>query len=205
MQWPSNHARVAAPNAVGTDKRSLIIRYSRIAYDLVTKPQDIVIALKLSLASSRPSYAGLAKSLGMSAAEVHAGVRRLVTARLLDPEFKQVNREALGKFLVHGVPHAFPAHLSEVTRGMPTAWAAPAMEGMVDASGQIPPVWPDPEGRVQGAGVEPLYRSVPLAARMDGALYDLLTLVDGIRIGRARERRVAERELFKRLKVHVAA
>jgi hypothetical protein len=30
-------------------------------------------------------------------------------------------------------------------------------------------------------------------------------LVDAIRIGRARERRVAERELFKRLKVHVAA
>lgn len=168
----------------------------------MTKPQDVAIALKLSLASSRPSYAELAKTLGMSAAEVHAGVRRLVKARLVDADSKQVNREALAKFLVHGVPHAFPAHLSEVTRGMPTAWAAPAMAGKFEAGGQLPPVWPDPEGRVQGAGVEPLYRSVPLAARNDGALYDLLTLVDAIRIGRARERRVAERELFKRLKVH---
>jgi DNA-binding Lrp family transcriptional regulator len=172
----------------------------------MTKPQDIPIALKLSLVSCRPSYAELAKSLGMSAAEVHAGIRRLVKAQLVDAESKQVNREALAKFLVHGVPHAFPAHLSEVTRGMPTAWAAPAMAGRIESGGQLPPVWPDPEGRVQGAGVEPLYRSVPLAARNDGALYDLLTLVDAVRIGRTRERRIAERELFKRLKVrHVAA
>ncbi len=171
----------------------------------MTKPQDVAIALKLSLASSRPSYAKLAKSLGMSAAEVHAGVLRLVKARLVDPDSQQVNREALAKFLVHGVPHAFPAHLSEVTRGMPTAWAGPAMAGNFEASGQIPPVWPDPNGRVQGAGVEPLYRSVPFAARTDDALYDLLSLVDAIRIGRARERRFAERELFKRLKIHVGA
>jgi hypothetical protein len=173
--------------------------------EVVTKPQDIVIALKLSLVSSRPSYAELAQSLGMSAAEVHAGVGRLVTARLVDPESKQVHREALGKFLVHGVPHAFPAHLSGVTRGMPTAWAAPALAGKFEAGGQIPPVWPDPEGRVEGAGVEPLYRSVPLAARNDSGLYDLLTLVDAIRIGRARERRAAEGELLKRLKSDVAA
>lgn len=141
----------------------------------------------------------------MSAAEVHAGVGRLVKARLVEAGTYRVNSDILAKFLEHGVPHAFPAEMSEVTRGMVTAWAAPAMAGKFESGDQLPPVWPDPDGRVQGVGVTPLYRSVPFAARQDGALYDLLSLVDAIRIGRARERRAAVVELSKRLKSHVAA
>jgi hypothetical protein len=139
----------------------------------------------------------------MSASEVHAAVRRLGDAHLLDPETKKVRREALRNFLVHGVPYAYPASPREITRGMPTGWAAPAMSGNLSAPEQIPPVWPDPEGQVQGAAVQPLYRSVPHAARGDRALYDLLALVDALRFGRARERNFAEREISHRL--HVAA
>ena len=88
---------------------------------------------------------------------------------------------------------------------MPTAWAAPVLSGKISASEQIPPVWPDPEGSVQGASVQPLYVSVPGAARRDPALYDLLALVDAVRIGRARERNLAEKEISHRLDAHVAA
>ena len=172
---------------------------------MFTKPQDIVVALKLCLGLVQQSYADLGRSLGMSASEVHAAVRRLAEARLLDPETKEVRREALLNFLVHGVPFAFPANPKEVTRGMPTAWAAPAMSGKFSASEQIPPVWPDPDGRVQGAAVQPLYASVPGAARRDPALYDLLALVDAMRIGRARERNLAEKEIAQRLNVHATA
>lgn len=172
---------------------------------MFTKPQDIVVALKLSLGKPRPSYAELADELGMSASEVHAAVRRLGEAQLLDPQTKEIRREALGKFLVHGVPHAFPARPKEVTRGMPTAWAAPAMVRKFSASEQMPPVWPDPEGKVQGAAVRPLYSSVPHAARRDPELYDLLALVDALRLGRARERTLAEKEITARLNRHVAA
>ena len=52
---------------------------------------------------------------------------------------------------------------------------------------------------VRGAAVEPLYRSVPQAARLDSALYELLALVDAIRIGRARARKLAESMLRSRL------
>lgn len=141
----------------------------------------------------------------MSASEVHAAVRRLGEANLLDPESKEIRREALRNFLVHGVPYAFPASPKEVTRGMPTAWAAPVLSGKISASEQIPPVWPDPDGNVQGAAVQPLYGSVPGAARRDAALYDLLALVDALRIGRARERSFAEEEITRRLNAHVAA
>jgi len=172
---------------------------------MLTKPQDIVVALKLCLGAASQSYADLGQSLGMSASEVHAAVRRLIDARLVDSATKEVRREALCDFLVHGVPFAFPAHAQEVTRGMPTAWAAPVMADKLNAAEQIPPVWPDPNGKMQGASVRPLYASVPGAARRDPALYDLLALVDALRIGRARERNIAEKEISNRLKAHVSA
>lgn len=171
---------------------------------MFTKPQDVVVALKLCLGGARRSYAEMGQQLGMSASEVHAAVHRLGDARLVDPDTQDVRREAFRNFLVHGVPYAFPASPKEVTRGMPTAWAAPVLSGKLSASEQIPPVWPDPEGSVQGASVQPLYSSVPGAARRDPALYDLLALVDALRIGRARERNLAEKEITDRLNAHVA-
>lgn len=166
---------------------------------MFTKPQDVLVALKLSLGDTGRSYADLGADLGMSASEVHAAVRRLGEARLTEPESRNIRREALRNFLVHGVPYVFPARPKEVTRGMPTAWAAPVLAGKVRADDQLRPVWPDPEGRVQGAAVRPLYASAPQAARRDPALYDLLALVDALRLGRARERALAEKELTKRL------
>ena len=170
-----------------------------------TKPQDIVVALKFCLEGARQSYAELSQDLGMSASEVHAAVRRLGEARLLDPETKTIRRDTFCNFLVHGVPHSFPASPKEITRGMATAWAAPVMADKINASGQIPPVWPDPDGQVEGAAVQPLYRSVPRAARRDAGLYDLLALVDALRIGRARERSLAEQEITQRLNNHTTA
>lgn len=172
---------------------------------MVTKPQDVVVALKLCLHGARQSYADLGKELGMSASEVHAAVVRLGDARLIDPETKEIRRETLRNFLVHGVPHSFPAKTKEMTRGMPTAWAAPALSNRFGHSEQLPPVWADPEGRIQGMSVQPLYRSVPGAARRDPELYDLLALVDTLRIGRARERNMAEQEISQRLSIHATA
>ena len=172
---------------------------------MITKPQDILVALKLAMRGVESSYADLGKELGLSASEVHAAVRRLKDARLLDPETKRVRLEAFRNFLVHGVPYAFPASPKQVTRGMPTAWAAPALAGKFNASDQMPPVWPDPAGLVQGSAIKPLYPSVPDAARRDPELYGLLALVDALRIGRARERALAEKEIGERLERYAAA
>jgi hypothetical protein len=146
----------------------------------------------------------LGKDLGMSASEVHAAVRRLKDARLLDPDTKRVRLEAFRNFLVHGVPYAFPASPKQLTRGMPTAWAAPALADKINPSEQMPPVWPDPDGLVQGSAIKPLYSSVPDAAKRDPELYGLLALVDALRIGRARERALAEKEIDERLNRYAA-
>ncbi len=166
-----------------------------------TKPQDIVVALRLCRGGS-PVYAELGKDLGMSASEVHASVRRVQNVRLVEVANRHVRQGALKLFLVHGVPFAFPAALGSVTRGIPTAWAAPVTEGRFDGKGQLQPVWPDAEGVVQGLAVKPLYSSVPHAVRADKYLYDLLALVDCLRIGRARERQWAEQEISRRLATH---
>ncbi len=162
------------------------------------KGQDIVVILKLAISGPARSFADLGKSVGLSASEAHSAVKRLIEARLLDQDQKRVNRKALRNFLVHGIPYVFPVSLKEATRGKPTAWAAPVMAGSV-LSNDLPPVWPDPEGEVRGQAVKPIYDSVLLAAKNDPKLYELLALVDAVRLGRARERAMAEAELDKRL------
>lgn len=168
------------------------------------RPQDVLILLKLGAhPGERFAQVVLARELGMSAGEISGGIGRAVKARLANRSPDQgvtPLHAALQEFLIHGVRYAFPAEEKAMTRGMPTAWAAPPLvDRLLAATDAPPPVWPDPHGEVRGAAVEPLYRSVPQAARLDRALYELLTLVDAIRIGRARERKLAESILRSRL------
>lgn len=166
----------------------------------MTKPQDVVVALKLALAAGNEAFATLAAQLGMSASEVHAAVGRLTDARLVESDSRKLRRKPLVEFLLFGVPYAFPARIGEMTRGIPTAWAAPVMARSLADSGSEIPVWPEPDGTRKGLAVEPLYRSVPGAAKADPALYELLALVDAVRLGRARERALAANELGHRLR-----
>jgi hypothetical protein len=57
--------------------------------------------------------------------------------------------------------------------------------------GKIDYVWPFPEGKSRGQAIKPIYKSVPLAAQNDPALYTLLALADALRVGLARERKIA--------------
>ena len=164
------------------------------------KPQDVVVLLKLALQEDeRWSYTSLAASLGMSPSEVHAAVRRAIRAGLMNAEHRRPNRAALEELLVHGVKYVFAAERGGVTRGIPTAHAAPALAGEFVQDDELPPVWPDPEGTVRGETLEPLYPSVPRAVRGDDRLYAGLALVDALRIGRARERKVAAERLHRLL------
>ncbi|MDQ8196446.1 hypothetical protein QEH59_18600 [Coraliomargarita sp. SDUM461004] len=169
------------------------------------KPQDIIVALNMCQSAPFSSYAEKALALGMSASEVHAAERRLVESRLLNPMDKSIQKKAFLNFLVHGVPYAFAVAPKEMTRGMPTAWAAPALANQFAGSNQPIPVWPDPNGDMQGVAIKPLYRSAPQAARNNPELYELLALVDALRTGRARERKLAEKLLEEKLKRHATA
>jgi hypothetical protein len=110
------------------------------------------------------------------------------------------NISALEEFLIHGLKYAFPAEHGDVTRGIPTSYAAEPLKSEIAVSNDLPPVWPWSEGDTRGVGLEPLYKKVPQAALRDSELYVLLALVDAIRDGRARERKIAEHDLVHRLR-----
>ena len=165
---------------------------------MIAKSLDIFVILKLLLGEGGETYAQLSKELGMSASEIHAAVRRGIEAGLIEPSSRKPLRRPLEEYLVHGVRYAFPARPGPPARGMPTAHAAPPLSSLIH-SDDLPPVWPDPEGNSKGYALEPLYSSAPKAAKNDQKLYEVLALVDAIRSGRARERKLAEEELKKRL------
>jgi hypothetical protein len=164
-------------------------------------PQDVVVLAKLvSTGGTRPVIAQLASDLFLSPSQVHASLKRLERAHLADAESGRPTLRAVEEFLVHAVKYVFPAQRGDTTRGLATAYAAPPLNAQIVGSSDPPPVWPDPEGEVRGVGFEPLCKSVPKAARRDRVLYELLALVDALRDGRARERRIAARELSTRLR-----
>ena len=150
------------------------------------KPQDVCILLKIVALDGAPwSYSQLAYELGMSASEVHAGVKRASQACLLRLQegWGTPDAAALEEFLVHGLKYAFPPVRGGLTRGIPTSRAAPPLNRAALHSAEPPPVWPDEKGEVRGYGFSPLYKSVPFAVRRDARLYELLALVDAIRSG----------------------
>jgi hypothetical protein len=169
------------------------------------RPQDVLVAVKLALAppQTRPTYPELAAALEMSLSEVHGAVKRATAAGLVDSN-RRANRVALLDFLVQGLKSAFVPKRGPLTRGMPTAHGAPPLDQIVGLGAEPPPVWPDPDGTVRGESFEPLYRSVPKAAKKDPKLYEALCLIDALRGGRPRDRALAE-EYLRRLMLPASA
>lgn len=153
------------------------------------RPGDLATALHLE---HRPDalYGRVADALGMSLSAAHRSVQRLQLAGLLLPGSRRVNRSGLIEFLVHGARYAFPPTLGPEVRGVPTAGALPALrKDLPEGSGAV---WPSAEGRSRGPALTPLYGGAPGAALRDERLHHLLALVDVLRIGQARERRIGE-------------
>lgn len=164
------------------------------------KPQDIVLLLKL-VANPDKSFRimDLANELGISTAEISDGFYRLEKAMLVSPNDRKPLRENALEFLLHGLKYVFPVKLEAVSRGIPTAHSAEPLSKKIKSSVDDQYIWPYAEGEVRGHSIEPLYHSVPEACLKDENLYELLALCDGVRIGRARERVLAEKELEQRL------
>lgn len=168
------------------------------------KPQDVVVLVKLCgyRSASRPPYAVIAADLAMSQSEINACVKRLKSAKLLhDKELGELPiLAAVEEFLIHGVKYAFPVKHGHLVRGMPTSYAAEPLSKVIAAGDDPVPVWPDPLGEKRGLSLLPLYRSVPDAARRDPVLYARLAMLDAIRDGGARERKLAETKLLESLR-----
>ncbi len=133
----------------------------------------------------------------MSPSTAQQSVERLQEAGLLRPESRSVNRHALVEFLEHGVRYTFPAQLHFSARGVPTAYSGPPLARDILSDDAI--VWPDLEGNAVGQSMTPLYPNAVKLPHTCPSLYELLSLVDAIRMGRVRERAMAVKKLKERL------
>ena len=163
------------------------------------KGQDIVLLLYLVGDSDRGSTQFLAGQLGLSAATTHRAIHNLADAGLYDQRRRRVPEAAAEEFLIHGVKYVFPPRRGSETRGVPAAWAASPLVTQLADDG-LPPVWPHPAGDRRGIALEPLHSVVPELALRDERLWERLALVDAIRAGDARIRRLAEQALIDRLR-----
>lgn len=154
------------------------------------KPLDIVVGLKAHLWGDVGtwSYERLAGALEISASQAHTSLRRLEGSGLYRASDRSLRTHAFTLFATHGIPFVFPAELGGQAFGMPTAHAAPPLRGQLSFAESY--VWPGPAG-VIGRAVPPLHPAAPTAAAADPTLYAALSLVDALRVGRARERRLA--------------
>lgn len=162
------------------------------------KPQDILILLKIVVLGKQSWFHHtIAQELGISQSEVSQSLNRSRYAGLIDASRKKVNKLAFTEFLLHGVAYAFPQQPGAIVRGVLTAHAAAPLNQIIKSDEKY--VWPYAKGLERGQAIEPLYNTVVAATLADKELYELLTLVDAIRVGRIREKEIAKKELEKRI------
>jgi hypothetical protein len=185
------------------------------------KSQDIVILLKLISLQEQEQEQGVERirleaqgddpysvrnleaSLGISKTEVNESIKRSLASGIASKDRElgrpRPSRRNLFNFIVHGLKFIFPAKPGSMQRGIPTAFAAPMLEGLLVSAGNYIYVWPHPSAHEMGQSVEPLFKSVPEAVQKDVRLYEYLALCDAIRLGNQREVGLASDRLSKRI------
>ena len=160
------------------------------------RPQDVAILLKIISLDGKPwQMAGLSNLLRISASEISESLNRSQIANLIDYHKKNVNRQNFFEFLEHGVSYVFPQQPGAMVRGLPTAHSHPSMKEVFISD--INYVWPDNKGTIMGLMIEPFYPKQVEAAKEDEVYYNLLAMVDVIRVGKVREVKYAINEMKK--------
>lgn len=171
------------------------------------KPQDIVVLLKILAHTDNANWPQhqLATHLCLSVSAVNASLIRLSKSGLLNLGFNNKRYQPVAacclEVLLYGVKYFLPVQIGDYTAGIATSYAAPIFKNQITLGQDPIPVWPSANGTQRGLALEPLYHCVPnsLMCYPDQAFYDLLSLVDALRQGRARERNIAATLLKERI------
>jgi DNA-binding transcriptional MocR family regulator len=161
------------------------------------QPSDVVVLFALLSEDDSWTLRSLAERLGVQHSKVQRALGRLEEAGLYDARRRQVIAHAAEEFVVHALRYLHPAREGPIVRGVPTAWAAPPLLGEI-TSDDLPPVWPDPRGKVRGQAVSPLDKRLPALTHEWPQVAELAALADAARLGDARSRAAAQRHLRER-------
>lgn len=165
---------------------------------ITLNPLDVAVLLKIALINDISwKQKPLAEALHLSQSEISKSVSRCKFARLLDPTGKKVMKLALIDFIQYGISYAFPQQPGAIVRGFPTAHSAQPLRNLIHSRENY--VWPSGNGNLKGQSITPLYPSVVEAVQKDTSFYEMLALIDAIRVGRAREKELAIKEIQDRI------
>jgi hypothetical protein len=185
-------------------------------------PLDLLLALKLLAMEQRgelspdspaPSrggrrapgsltYGRSGEELGISPSMAFRAAESCRRSGLIGPNLS-VRRGALHRVILAS-PHLYPARLGDPASGIPTGFAGPILRDSFLPNAPDKPVWPHAAGSESGRALEALHKAAPSAALKDSCLYDLLSLVDALRVGRARERGMAQARIKEMLETPLA-
>ena len=160
------------------------------------RPLDVVVLMKLLAFRAKSAdwrKKDVAQALHISASEASESLHRSALAGLVDDTKQKVRPRNTAEFLQHGLKYVFPQQPGAIQRGMLTAHSAPMFSGQFVAAEKV--IWPDADGTALGHAIEPLYPTVPQACREDETLWELLALVEMLRVGKTREVKFATERL----------
>ncbi len=152
------------------------------------RPHDIAVLLKVAIMPHDWLNKDLAESLYISTSEITESLNRSKIAGLIDSSKKHVFANNLIDFVAYGLPYVFPTEIGTLVRGIPTAHSAPVFNNKIISNETL--VWADSKGSAKGQAVEPLYPNALLAIKKDSTFYDVLAILDAIRIGKVREKKI---------------
>lgn len=165
-------------------------------------PTDLyVLAGALAESGEQPTLRALAAALHVDHTLVHRALKRAEVASLYAADTKAVNRANFEELATHAARFIAPARLGGLTPGVPAAWAAEPISSIIrQPSQEPPPVWPDAGGAVRGQAIQPLHEAAVQASRESPALAYLLSILDSLRAGDVRIRKVAAESLHDTLR-----
>jgi hypothetical protein len=172
----------------------------------VLRPVDIVVLLQLLRHPGKDwTVRSLAGELHLPSASLQRSLERLGATPAFDAPRRRVSLSGCAELFEHALRFIAPVLRGGETRGLPTAWAVPPLSQHLAPVDELPPVWPHPLGEERGLEVQPLHPAVVSLARSDPAMYELLALVDALRVGDARTRELAAELLRERIRTSPAA
>jgi hypothetical protein len=167
----------------------------------MVKDSDVYVLSGLLAHDGAWSYRSLAERLRVPHPVVQRALERAKGADLYSVDRREVHLPHFEEFALHALRFVVPARLGPLTAGVPAAWAAEPIAGAIRSSGdEPPPVWPYAFGRVRGQAIEPLHSAAPEAVENWPELGEVLALLDSLRAGDARVRKVAGDLLSKMLR-----
>jgi hypothetical protein len=157
------------------------------------KAADVYVLSGLLVNDEDWSFRSLADRLCVSHPMVQRAMSRSKGADLYSAKRRGVHLPHFEEFAVHALRFVVPARLGPLESGIPAAWAAEPVVSAIHSSGEDPPpVWPYFRGHLRGQAIEPLHASAPEAVENWPQLGEILAILDSLRAGDLRVRRIAE-------------